>query len=143
MVGVPSSTGVSHVPQVPSPHEDSTPTPASSTTERMDWPGRDGEGELARASSTSNASVSTGSVERLGENRSTCRAPFGHAAQRSSTASRSGSGPQQYTLVSGCGSAEQTVEVEQARLVLRPHRNPVAVRPSSSRKAIEARCRPP
>src|SRR5260370_499209 len=38
--GIPSSTDVSHVPQVPSAQEDSTPTPASSTTERMDLSGR-------------------------------------------------------------------------------------------------------
>src|SRR5207247_9375585 len=37
--GTPSRTGVSQVPHVPSAQEDSTPTPASSTTDRMDLPG--------------------------------------------------------------------------------------------------------
>ncbi len=37
--GTPSRTGVSQVPQVPSWQEDSTPTPASSTTARIDFSG--------------------------------------------------------------------------------------------------------
>ena len=37
--GTPPRTAVSQVPQVPSAHEDRTPTPASSTTDRMDRSG--------------------------------------------------------------------------------------------------------
>jgi len=91
----PDSTGVSHVPHVPSWQEDSTATPASSTTSKIDFPGGTVSVRPDVASSTSNAPASTGSPTSLGVNRSTCNDPAGQPAQRCSTALSSGSGPQE------------------------------------------------
>ena len=69
--GTPSSTPVSQVPQVPSAHDESTPTPASSTAASTDWSGATVSVIPLCARWTSNASCSTGSVSGLATNRST------------------------------------------------------------------------
>src|SRR4029079_14214879 len=101
--GTPLSTAVSQVPQVPSAQDDSTPIPASSTTSRIDRSGGIVRVSSLAASSTSKASGRTGAVSGRAAKRSTCSDLAGQTGQRASTAASSGSGPQQYTSVSGCG----------------------------------------
>ena len=93
--GTPLSTAVSQVPQVPSAQDDRTPTPASSTTSRIERSGGIVRVSSLAASSTSKASARTGAVSGRALNRSTCSDRAGQARQRASTAASSGSGPQQ------------------------------------------------
>ena len=125
--GMPSSTGVSQVPQVPSRQEDSTPTPASSIASRMDLSGGTVRVRSLCARWTSNASCSTGSVSGLATNRSTCSEPFGQCAQLLLDRGQQRLGSAAVDLGVGLRPSEQAVEVEQAVFVLRPDRDPVAV----------------
>jgi hypothetical protein len=93
--GSPSSTWVSQVPHVPSAQEDSTPTPASSTTDRIYRCGGTVRVSSLRCRTTSNASLRTGSAWGFGANRSRCSEPDGQPVEFDSTAASSGSGPQQ------------------------------------------------
>ena len=93
--GTPLSTAVSQVPQVPSAQDDRTPTPASSTTSRIERSGGIVRVSSLAASSTSKASARTGAASGRALNRSTRSDLAGQTAQRDSTAASSGSGPQQ------------------------------------------------
>ena len=90
----PASSGVSQVPQVPSPHEKSTGRPRSCATSRMLRSGGTTRVTPLAANATSKASSAPSDSIVRGVNRSTWRLPAGHAVIAVSSASSIGSGPQ-------------------------------------------------
>ncbi len=96
MVGLARETLTSQDPQVPSPQEDSTEMPASSTTDRIDRSGGTVRVRSLWARCISKASVGAPVRRRVWRaKRSTCSDFAGQARQFCSTAASRGSGPQQ------------------------------------------------
>ena len=121
--GRPPSTAVSQVPQVPSVQEESTCTPAASTTSRMDRPGGTVRVSPARASSTSKP-ARTARASAAGREALDVQRPVGHRRSAPPPRRAVAPGPQQYTSVPGAGRREGG-QVEQAGLVLGPDAHPV------------------
>ena len=91
----------------------------------------------------SNASARAGSATGLGAKRSTCRDFAGQARQCCFDRGQQRFGAAAVDQCVRRAGAQERRQIQQAGFVLRAHRDPVAVAGSSSRKAIDSRCRPP
>ena len=123
---------------MPSAQDESTPTPAASTTSRMDRSGGTVRVRpLRRSSIVERARRAPARSSGRAENRSRCSARDGHAALRVLDGGEQRLRPAAVDERVGLRGAQQGRQVEQARLVLRADGHPVAVR----RQLVEERHR--